>query len=295
MVRYGWIAVKGRGDYDNDGIPVRMMGVVLDITDRKRAEEEINRRQAQLAEAQRIAHIGSYEWDLRTNTVYRSEELCAIFGLNPAEFPPTFEAYLDRVHPEDRSATKATIEQAFRERQPFAFEERIICPMAQCGCSVVRVNGCSTAAGDLMQTGRGMSGCDGASAGGRRASPQRRTVPGRGKGDKRCDLGLGSGQRSVWSNESITTLFNYPVETVGSDIHWFRQHTHPDDVERVISGIRTVMDKGEQFWSGEYRVPARGRFLCIHLRSRLCALRRGQKPYPDDWRDDRHQRARPGL
>ena len=63
MVRSRWIAAKGRGEYDSAGNPVRMMGVVLDITDRKRAEEEINRRQAQLAEAQRIAHLGSYEWD----------------------------------------------------------------------------------------------------------------------------------------------------------------------------------------------------------------------------------------
>ena len=110
-----WIAGKGRCEYDAAGVPVRMMGVALDITDRKRAEEEVRRHQAQLAEAQRIAHLGSYEWEVDSNTVDRSEELCRIFGVARDEFPPTFEGYLERVHPDDRSTTRATIETAFRD------------------------------------------------------------------------------------------------------------------------------------------------------------------------------------
>jgi len=100
----------------------------VDISERKRAAEEINRRQSQLAEAQRIAQLGSYEWDVRGNTVHRSEELCLIFGVQPHEFEPSFEGYLKRVHPEDRNATRQTIEQAFGAGTPFDFEERIVCP-----------------------------------------------------------------------------------------------------------------------------------------------------------------------
>src|SRR5207248_6921304 len=50
------------------------------------------------------------------------------FGLPPDQFPPTYEGYLERVHPEDRSTTKKIIEQAFVESKPFDFEERIIRP-----------------------------------------------------------------------------------------------------------------------------------------------------------------------
>ena len=92
------------------------------------AEEEIQRREAQLVEAQRIARLGSYEWDLRTNTVRRSEELYRIFGLLPHEFEPTYEGYLARVHPEDRSTTKEIIDRSFGDGQPFDFEERIVWP-----------------------------------------------------------------------------------------------------------------------------------------------------------------------
>jgi two-component system, cell cycle sensor histidine kinase and response regulator CckA len=93
-----------------------------------RAREEAVRRSAQFREAQRIAQLGSYEWDVRSNQVDRSEELCRIFGLRPDEFAPTFEAYLERVHSLDRETTRAAIERAVRACAPFEFEERIVRP-----------------------------------------------------------------------------------------------------------------------------------------------------------------------
>jgi PAS domain S-box-containing protein len=121
-----WIASKGRGQYDATGKPVRMLGVALDITDRKRAQEETERRGRQLAEAQRIALLGSYEWDIAQDNVCCSEELCRIFGVRPEEFRPTFEDHLERVHPEERSAARRILEDAFRTGQPFDFEGSIV-------------------------------------------------------------------------------------------------------------------------------------------------------------------------
>jgi PAS domain S-box-containing protein len=93
-----------------------------------RESEALHRRETQLAEAQRIAELGSYEWDIATNKVSRSQELCRIFGLPREQFAPTFEGYLERVHPEDRSSTREIIETSFRELTPFEFEERIVQP-----------------------------------------------------------------------------------------------------------------------------------------------------------------------
>ena len=93
-----------------------------------RESQEAKRNEIQLAEAQRLAHLGSYEWNVRTNEARRSEELCRIFGLRPGEFAPTFEAYLERVHPEDRDRTREIVERSARDRTPFEFEERIIRP-----------------------------------------------------------------------------------------------------------------------------------------------------------------------
>jgi hypothetical protein len=52
------------------------------------------RREAILLEAERIAKLGSYEWDVRTGNVYRSDELCRIFGVTLEQFKPSFEGYL---------------------------------------------------------------------------------------------------------------------------------------------------------------------------------------------------------
>jgi PAS domain S-box-containing protein len=93
-----------------------------------RESRELRRRETQLAEAQQIAHVGSYEWDVGENRVDRSEELCRIFGVDPDTFPPTFEGYLERVHPDDRRTTRTIIEQAVRDARPFDFEERIVRP-----------------------------------------------------------------------------------------------------------------------------------------------------------------------
>ena len=93
-----------------------------------RERDERRRSEAQLAEAQHIAQLGSYEWDARTFSVRRSTELCRIFGLRADEFAPTFDAYLDRVHPDDRERTRETVEHSHRTLAPFDFEERIVRP-----------------------------------------------------------------------------------------------------------------------------------------------------------------------
>src|SRR3954447_19640167 len=96
--------------------PVRHSGGVTfhaflhDISDRKEAEAAIRRSEMQLRrsrrrleQAQAIAHMGSWEWDVRANKVTWSEELYRIYGLDPKAVPTaTFEAYLERVHPGDQ-------------------------------------------------------------------------------------------------------------------------------------------------------------------------------------------------
>ncbi len=72
-----------------------------------------------------MAHLGSFEWNIRDNAVSWSEELYRIYGVSSREFGATFEAFLDRVHPDARERVKATIETAYRERKPFQMEERI--------------------------------------------------------------------------------------------------------------------------------------------------------------------------
>jgi two-component system, sensor histidine kinase and response regulator len=57
----------------------------------------------------------------------------------------------------------------------------------------------------------------------------------------------------VWWNEGIKTVFGYPEDAVLNDGHWWDQHIHPDDHQRVLDGMRRIIDSGGHFWSAEYR------------------------------------------
>ncbi|HSL70917.1 MAG TPA: ATP-binding protein, partial [Longimicrobiales bacterium] len=81
-----------------------------------------------LEEAQRLAHFGSWEWDVAANRVTWSDELYRLYGLQPQEFGATFEAYLERVHPDDRERARSVVQAALHTGGQFAFEERIVRP-----------------------------------------------------------------------------------------------------------------------------------------------------------------------
>ncbi|HEX2739234.1 MAG TPA: PAS domain-containing protein, partial [Rubrobacter sp.] len=113
---------------DAEGGPLYWQGVIFDMTERKEAEEELRKSQANLAEAQRMAHLGSWEWDLITGEVDWSDEVFRIYGFEPQSFAPTFERLLDVVHPEDRKTLRKAVEGALEEGLPYDYEHRIVKP-----------------------------------------------------------------------------------------------------------------------------------------------------------------------
>ena len=90
--------------------------------------EERGKAEAAFNEAQHVAHVGSWDWDLGTNRVSWSDELFRIYGLEPQSQEVTFEVYLERVHPDDREFARETVERAREDAQPFLFDHRIVLP-----------------------------------------------------------------------------------------------------------------------------------------------------------------------
>ena len=103
-----------------------VLGIAQDITERKQAEEQLKMREAQLMDAQSLAHIGSWEWDIAADTVTWSDELYRIWGIKPEDFAGTYEDVLRRVHPDDLERFKSAVETAYREHRPYSFEHRIL-------------------------------------------------------------------------------------------------------------------------------------------------------------------------
>jgi len=97
-----------------------------DITSRKQAEEALRISEAGLARSQRIAHLGSWEWDLKSDAMTWSGELYRIFGLQPGEFSGTHEAFLQHLLPEDRELLVQAESEILKNGRPFSLDHRIL-------------------------------------------------------------------------------------------------------------------------------------------------------------------------
>jgi PAS domain S-box-containing protein len=107
-------------------VSLLILGAVLE--ERTRADVQAAGAVAGFNEAQQLARVGSWEWDIAANDVTWSDELFRIYGLEPQSREVTFEAYLERVHPEDRGFVRETVERALESGRPFLFDHRIVLP-----------------------------------------------------------------------------------------------------------------------------------------------------------------------
>src|SRR5579862_120625 len=112
---------------DRSGDLVELVGTVIDITDRKRAEQDLRRSEAYLAEAQRLSHTGSFGWKVSSGEIFWSDETFRIFECD-RKTKPTVEFVLSRVHPEDRDLVEQEIDRASRDGEGFDFERRLQLP-----------------------------------------------------------------------------------------------------------------------------------------------------------------------
>jgi PAS domain S-box-containing protein len=124
-----WLAALGKVDYAHDGTPLRMSGINIDITARKHAEAELERMRILLAEGQRIAHLGSFEYIAATQETIWSEEEKRIYGLDPAGPSPVYEEMVRRhIHPQDAAELDRNFREAIQNGTVFENENRIVRP-----------------------------------------------------------------------------------------------------------------------------------------------------------------------
>src|SRR5579863_3088179 len=114
---------------DASGRPYEMFGTVQDITDRKRAEETLQRTQVYLREGQRLAHMGS--WAFNDSGHYWADELYQIFGLNPENGAPTIDQCLALIHPQDRDSVSEMIQIMYQQHRGCDITKRIVRPDGQ--------------------------------------------------------------------------------------------------------------------------------------------------------------------
>ena len=113
------------------GTIYRLVGTATDISAQVLAERRLRHSSLLLEKIQPLAHLGIWQWDIKTDRVEWSDELYRIYGLDPTSFGASFAAYLERVHSHDRERVHREVETALREGKPFQFHERIVRPGGQ--------------------------------------------------------------------------------------------------------------------------------------------------------------------
>ncbi|GAA0516627.1 hypothetical protein GCM10011581_46600 [Saccharopolyspora subtropica] len=264
----------GRAEYNRSGRVERVQGTVQDITEHRALERLLRDERRKLQDAQRIARLGTWEWDPRTNVMHLSSMLHEIIG-KPTSAPTTWDTYLERVHPDDRNWVVQAWRPLVENHEPVEVEHRYV--RLDGALRILRLHGAAI---------RDADGHDVLVGTAQDVTEQRAVVTRMERSSKRFSdlvnmtpVGIGlfdRAERLVDANDALCELLGYQLEQLrGKSID---DITHPDErgaglpapIER--SGIRrrvpqrvlvrsdgepvycelhtssSVQDDGTQFW-----------------------------------------------
>ncbi|MBD0346932.1 MAG: PAS domain-containing protein [Coleofasciculus sp. Co-bin14] len=137
--------------FDDAGQLLRLFGTVKDITKRKIAEEQLRKREANLLAAQRIAHVGIWEFDVRSQKLTWSEEKFRIFGRDLNQSEPTYAELLEIIHPDDRANFQQAVGCALTVGTPYEIVFRIQRPSGEIRYIETRGEAIFNSAGQVIQ------------------------------------------------------------------------------------------------------------------------------------------------
>lgn len=121
-----WIHAIGEISFDEFEKTKVIVGTVQDITAQKVLEKSLRVSEERLNEAERLAKIGRWELELKSNRLHWSDEVFSIFELEPQQFKATYEAFLDNIHPDDRERVNLAYSDSLKHKTPYKIEHRLL-------------------------------------------------------------------------------------------------------------------------------------------------------------------------
>jgi PAS domain S-box-containing protein len=111
-----------------DGQVEGWLCISAEVTEFKRSEERLRRSEQLMVDTQGVAHLGTWEWDIKEPHAFWSAELYRIYGVTPETYTPSYERYLTLVHPDDRQRVVDATNRVFHQHVPYSHDERIFRP-----------------------------------------------------------------------------------------------------------------------------------------------------------------------
>lgn len=253
----GTFAVYSR----NPGRPSERHRYLIDVTTQTAATALVNHEQSEARrksdERLRLAvtggNVGIWEWDVVNDRFTLSDQLRAMFDWPIQSANLTLDDIITAIHRDDRPRVTEALERSVTLGVDYDVEYRVIGP----GGAVRWI--ATKGGGEYRETNTPVRMMGVALDVTRRKeteiqlrrSEERFQLVARATNDAIWDWDLTTD--AVWWNQGISTLFGYSPDEVGRETGWRDAHIHPDDLAAVTSAIQEVAERGEQFWSGEFR------------------------------------------
>ncbi|MDH5610034.1 MAG: PAS domain S-box protein [Cyclobacteriaceae bacterium] len=247
--------IVGRGEvfFNETGVPVRALGTIQDITERKQAEAIIVQNEKLLNEAQRISHVGSWELDLVTSRLDWSDEIYRIFEISPENFGASYDAFLNSIHPDDRELVNEAFTSSVMNKMPCEIVHRLLFPDGR--IKFVREK-CETYYDDLGNPLRSLGTVQD-------ITHLRLVADELAKVRERLQLATESSDIGIWDwdvvnnvliwDEAMYRLYGIEADTFSGAYEAWEEGLHPEDLESGHSQIQLALE-GKKKFDTEFRV-----------------------------------------
>ncbi|MDP3092748.1 MAG: PAS domain S-box protein [Nitrospira sp.] len=239
---------------DLHGRIIGITGIGRDVSAQKETAEALQRQQHHLMEAQALAHLGSWEWDIESGDTVWSEEQFRIFGHEPGAIAVTYDTFLAALLPDDHDRVLAAVNDALLGKCPLDLE-----------CRIVRPNGDIRVIHMRADVQRDITAHPTAMAGtalditerkqveeALRASEERWHLAVQGSNDGIWDWNIQAGE--IFFSARWKAMRGFADSEVRNHIDEWRSHIHPDDLDRVLQSIDHYLAKQTSAFCEEYRV-----------------------------------------